>query len=208
MSLFFFLSGYVYKITQKWKSKGTRTRFIAYKFIKVAVPYFSISIFYILINSLTAKTNTSFSVTDIFSLWKTPVAQYWYIYALFMLLLLYAVLSKVCNDWIITVFLVLLAYIRTAMGINVPLFGICLGHAFSFGVGVCLPDIQYFNRKKIAPITDRGTCIDRIFDICFSDARCGTSQRLHANDWHYHKRITDWSSSRKQINTKVFAVYQ
>ena len=113
VSLFFFLSGYVYKITQKWKSKGTRTRFIAYKFIKVAVPYFSISIFYILINSLTAKTNTSFSVTDIFSLWKTPVAQYWYIYALFMLLLLYAVLSKVCNDWIITVFLVLLAYIRT-----------------------------------------------------------------------------------------------
>lgn len=96
VSLFFFLSGYVYKITQKWKSKGTRTRFIAYKFIKVAVPYFSISIFYILINSLTAKTNTSFSVTDIFSLWKTPVAQYWYIYALFMLLLLYAVLSKVC----------------------------------------------------------------------------------------------------------------
>lgn len=88
VSLFFFLSGYVYKITQKWKSKGTRTRFIAYKFIKVAVPYFSISIFYILINSLTAKTNTSFSVTDIFSLWKTPVAQYWYIYALFMLLLL------------------------------------------------------------------------------------------------------------------------
>lgn len=62
--------------------------------------------------------------------------------------------------------------------------------------------------EKIAPITDRGTCIDRIFDICFSDARCGTSQRLHANDWHYHKRITDWSSSRKQINTKVFAVYQ
>lgn len=152
MSLFFFLSGYVYKITQKWKSKGTRTRFIAYKFIKVAVPYFSISIFYILINSLTAKTNTSFSVTDIFSLWKTPVAQYWYIYALFMLLLLYAVLSKVCNDWIITVFLVLLAYIRTAMGINVPLFGICLGHAFSFGVGVCLPDIQYFNRKKLLPL--------------------------------------------------------
>lgn len=96
VSLFFFLSGYVYKITQKWKSKGTRTRFIAYKFIKVAVPYF----------------------------------------------------SMVCNDWIITVFLVLLAYIRTAMGINVPLFGICLGHAFSFGVGVCLPDIQYFNRKK------------------------------------------------------------
>lgn len=152
VSLFFFLSGYVYKITQKWKSKGTRTRFIAYKFIKVAVPYFSISIFYILINSLTAKTNTSFSVTDIFSLWKTPVAQYWYIYALFMLLLLYAVLSKVCNDWIITVFLVLLAYIRTAMGINVPLFGICLGHAFSFGVGVCLPDIQYFNRKKLLPL--------------------------------------------------------
>lgn len=69
-----------------------------------------------------------------------------------MLLLLYAVLSKVCNDWIITVFLVLLAYIRTAMGINVPLFGICLGHAFSFGVGVCLPDIQYFNRKKLLPL--------------------------------------------------------
>ena len=152
MSLFFFLSGYVYKITQKWKSKGNRTRFIAYKFINLAVPYFSISIFYILINSLTAKTNTSFSVTDIFSLWKTPVAQYWYIYALFMLLLLYAALSKVCNDWIITVFLVLLAYIRTAMGINVPLFGICLGHAFSFGVGVCLPDIQYFNRKKLLPL--------------------------------------------------------
>ena len=37
---------YVYKITQKWKSKGTRTRFIAYKFIKVAVPYFSITNFF------------------------------------------------------------------------------------------------------------------------------------------------------------------
>lgn len=153
VSLFFFLSGYVYKITKKWEPKGSRLKFISYKFINLAVPYFSISTLYILANSLTSGTNTNFSVSDIFLLWKTPVAQYWYIYALFILLFLYAVLSKVGSDIAITAFLVLLVYIRAFVyNFNLPILGIALGHAFCFGLGVCLPDIQYFNRKNMLPL--------------------------------------------------------
>ena len=153
VSLFFFLSGYVYKITRKWESKGSRINFIVYKFVNLAVPYFTMSILYILINSMTAKTNTDFSASDIFLLWKNPIAQYWYIYALFMLLFLYVVLSKMLNDWLITILLVVVAYSRAFFpNFSIPIFGICLGHALCFGMGVCLKDIQMLSQKKILPI--------------------------------------------------------
>lgn len=102
---------------------------------------------------MTAKTNTDFSISDIFLLWKTPIAQYWYIYALLMLLFLYVVLSKMLNDRLITVLLVVIAYSRVFFpNFSIPIFGICLGHALCFGMGVCLKDIQIFNQKKILPM--------------------------------------------------------
>ncbi|MDY6315454.1 MAG: acyltransferase family protein [Clostridia bacterium] len=37
--LFLFLSGYIYKITKEWKSKGRRLRFIKHKLINLGIPY-------------------------------------------------------------------------------------------------------------------------------------------------------------------------
>ena len=93
VALFLFLSGVVYKETNEWKSKKTRLSFIAHKFLNLGVPYFVFSTIYILINSFVGEANTNSSALDVLNIWKTPVAQYWFLYALFFLFLIsYAII--------------------------------------------------------------------------------------------------------------------
>lgn len=135
VALFLFLSGYVYKLTGEWKSKKTRWEFIGYKLINLGVPYVLFSIIYILLNSLTDSSNMQSDIGDVFLIWKTPVAQYWFLYALFFLFCIWALLSAVTGNRNITVAVVLIGYIVPALGGGFGSLGVAVYSALAFGLG-------------------------------------------------------------------------
>lgn len=139
VALFLFLSGAVYRITGGWKSKKTKGGFIRHKAISLGVPYLIFSVVYIGINSIVGQANTQSSIWDILYLWKTPVAQYWYLYALFFLFAIWVVRSDMLKNWQITVFVVLAAYLAPVFGISYGCFDVVMFSALAFGLGTCVP---------------------------------------------------------------------
>lgn len=135
VALFLFLSGVVYKETGEWKGKKNRLSFIIHKFINLGVPYVVFSTVYILINSFVGETNTNSSVLDVLNIWKTPVAQYWYLYALFFLFVIWTVFSKFLKNWQITVIVLLLGYGLPLLGVGLGSFDIVFYSALAFGIG-------------------------------------------------------------------------
>ena len=140
--LFMFLSGFVYRLTGEWKGKKTRWQFILHKAVNLGVPYFVFSILYILINSLIPGTNTEYSLRDILFLWKTPAAQYWFLRTLFILFVMYALLSRFLSNVWITAILTALSCIHMLIpDLPMPL-GNIMNWAFAFGFGVCLASLD------------------------------------------------------------------
>lgn len=155
VALFFFLSGYVYNITGEWRRKKTRSRFILYKFINLGIPYIVFSCIYIILNSLISSTNHNNSINDIIWIWKTPVAQYWFLYTLFILFAIWAVLSKILKNWQITILLVIIYYICFFSSISLPFLERGLPYALCFGIGTSLDNLkikEINNAKKIGLI--------------------------------------------------------
>ena len=142
VALFMFLSGYVYSITGGWEKKGTRVSFLKNKFLNLAVPYFTFSIIYIVINCSIPGVNNQDTLSDIFWLWKTPVAQYWFLYSLFVLFVLWTLLSTFLKNWQITLVLVLLYYFCILSNFNIPFFCKGLSFAFCFGLGTSLTSLK------------------------------------------------------------------
>ena len=146
VALFLFLSGVVYRLTKEWKGHKTKWGFILHKLLGLGIPYVVFSIVYISINSLIGGTNTQLSMTDILFIWKTPVAQYWFLYALFFLFCIWAILSGILKNWQITVFALLIGY-------GIPLLGGTLGSleivfysSLAFGIGTF---IDFENLAKL-----------------------------------------------------------
>ena len=135
IALFLFLSGVVYKVTGEWTSKKTKWGFIIYKLYTLGVPYIAFSVIYILINSLVGEANTHSSALDILNIWKTPVAQYWFLYALFFLFCIWAALSGILKNWQITLFAVLIGYLSPLLGISLGSFDVVFYSALAFGIG-------------------------------------------------------------------------
>ena len=138
VALFMFLSGSVYRMTGEWRGKKTRLGFILHKLIGLGIPYVVFSAVYILINSLVGQVNTQSSVWDILWIWKTPVAQYWFLYALFFLFCLWALLSRFLQNWMITLLTVAVAYAVPLLGGTLGSFDIVFGSALAFGLGTCM----------------------------------------------------------------------
>ena len=136
--LFLFLSGVVYQETGEWTRKKTKSKFILYKLYTLGVPYVVFSVVYIVINAVVGQTNTQSSIVDVFRIWKTPVAQYWYLYALFFLFCIWAACSGILPNWAITVGVVLVAYIAPRFGVNWGSFDIVVYSALAFGLGTSL----------------------------------------------------------------------
>ena len=72
--IFFFCSGYVFKINGGWQRSKSQLDFLSHKLLNLGIPYFAFSTLYIFINSLVPGTNSEFSTVDIVSLWNKPVA--------------------------------------------------------------------------------------------------------------------------------------
>ena len=152
VELFMFLSGYVYQLTGGCNGKRSRPGFVKHKLLNLGVPYFAFSAVYIVINSLIPGVNNSNELSDILFLWKDPVAQYWFLYTLFVLFLLWTVLSLFLKNWQITALLVILYYVCNFADIRIPFLDKGLGYAFSFGLGTCLNSLAADKWKKSAKI--------------------------------------------------------
>lgn len=135
VALFLFLSGVVYKITGEWKHKKTKLGFILNKLLNLGVPYVFFSCVYILINSLVGGANTQSSLSDILNIWKAPVAQYWFLYALFFLFFIWTVLSGILKNWQITVLTLAIGYGIPMLGGSLGCFDVVFYAAIAFGIG-------------------------------------------------------------------------
>lgn len=144
VALFMFLSGVVYKETGEWKSKKTKPKFILHKLLNFGIPYFVFSAIYIFINSFVGQANTNSSLSDILKIWKTPVAHYWFLYALFFLFVIWTGFSGILKNWQTTLLVVLIGYIFPLLGIGLGSFDVVFYSALSFGVGT------FINFKKIS----------------------------------------------------------
>lgn len=130
-----FLSGYVYSMNGEWKSKGTKISFILNKTISLGIPYILFTIVYFGINSMVSGTNHSFTVNDLAYIWNTPIAQYWFLYALLILFICWVLLSNFLRNWQITLMLILLYYMLSMTNCNLAIFQRALGYSFAFGLG-------------------------------------------------------------------------
>ena len=135
VALFLFLSGVVYKETGEWKGKKTKSAFIIHKLVNLGVPYVVFSAIYIAINAFVGEANTNSSITDILKIWKTPVAQYWFLYALFFLFLIWTALSGYLKNWQITAIVLLIGYVLPLFKVGLGSFDIVFYSALAFGVG-------------------------------------------------------------------------
>lgn len=135
VALFLFLSGVVYKETGEWRGKKTRLRFIKHKLLNLGIPYFVFSSIYILINSFVGEANSNSSISDILDIWRTPIAQYWFLYALFFLFCIWACFSVFLKNWQITLIVLLIGYLLPLFDIGFGSFDIVFYSALAFGIG-------------------------------------------------------------------------
>ncbi len=84
---FFFASGYLYENKQikNWKEYAL---LVAKKLLVLGLPYFACTGLYVAISSFFSSEmnpNTSYPLHELLNIWKAPIAQYWYLYALMLL---------------------------------------------------------------------------------------------------------------------------
>ncbi len=147
VALFLFLSGVVYRLTGEWKRHKTKGAFILNKLLSLGVPYIVFSSVYIFINSIVGSANTQSSLRDILLIWKAPVAQYWYLYALFFLFCIWCALSGILKNWQITLLTLVVAYGVPLLGGSLGCFDVVFYSALAFGVGTFV-DFERFPNAK------------------------------------------------------------
>lgn len=97
---FFFASGYLYayKKIRTWKEYG---RFLLKKAVEIGTPYLVCSILYIALSALfrsEMNNGTLYQYDMMRYLWKMPIAQYWYLYALLELLIIIPIFELIIKD--------------------------------------------------------------------------------------------------------------
>lgn len=153
VALFLFLSGVIYKQTDEWRHKKTKRGFILHKLLNLGVPYVVFSAVYIFINSFVGEANTNSSVSDILNIWKTPVAQYWFLYALFFLFLIWTIFSGILKNWMITALMLAIGYIVPLFGVGFGSFDAVIYSALAFGIGT------FINFEKLTKVPMAAKCI-------------------------------------------------
>ena len=150
VALFMFLSGFVYHLNNDWKSKGSRVKFLTHKLVNLGIPYFAFSIIYIVINSCMASSvNTAFGIENIFLLWKRPVAQYWFIFALFWLFVLFVILSLFLKNWQITILLAIINWISMFTHFSLGILSTAFSMALVFGIGASISELYVDKMSKV-----------------------------------------------------------
>lgn len=138
IDLFMFLSGFVYSLTGGWKRKGSRGGFILNKLLSLGIPYLIFSCLYITVNSLAPGVNNQAAFSDMLFLWKTPVAQYWFLFALFWLFVIWAIIPSVVPNYAKTAFFYALFIVLKVLRVDMGIFDSSLNCVLAFGLGTCL----------------------------------------------------------------------
>ena len=94
---------------------------------------------------MVGESNTGFAPSDILNIWKTPVAQYWYLYALFFLSCIWTAFSGVLKNWQITIIVVLIGYLAPIFGIPLGSLDVVFYSALAFGIGTFV-DFKSFTK--------------------------------------------------------------
>ena len=113
-------------------SKRNKKKFLLHKLLNLGIPYFVFSSIYILINSITSGVNNSSSISDILMLWRTPVALYWFLYALFILFVIWSIIP---GGTTLNVILTTICTFVSIMPINLGIFASSLWMSLFFGLG-------------------------------------------------------------------------
>ena len=150
--LFMFLSGYLYKLNGGWEAKGGRIRFIEYKLLNLGIPYLVFSTVYIIINSMVPGVNTQSKLIDIVWIWRTPVAQYWFIYALLVLFMLFTTLSGSMTNWQITLLLLMMNILAPVFDVSYGSFASGVSMGVAFGLGTIMPSLIIDGKKRSTKI--------------------------------------------------------
>ena len=122
-------------------SKRNKKKFLLLKLFNLGIPYFVFSSIYILINSVTSGVNNSSSISDILMLWKTPVAQYWFLYALFILFVIWSIIPG--GGTTPNLILTTICTFVSIMPINLGILASSMWMSLFFGLGTVV------NIKKI-----------------------------------------------------------
>lgn len=138
VGLFMFLSGYVLYITGGRRSKS-KINFIAHKLLNLGIPYLVFSCVYVVINSLTPGVNNESGIRDILLLGVKPVAQYWFLYALFFLFVIWTIFSdgNRKKSIILTLVCVGLDILGNKLALDFGFLNSTISMACLFGLGNC-----------------------------------------------------------------------
>jgi fucose 4-O-acetylase-like acetyltransferase len=140
---FFFASGYLYA-NKPPKSGEEYRKMVWKKLVSLGVPYFACSVFYILTGPILSTDIKIYSLQGtVKELLTAPVAQYWYLYALFEMFVLVPLVEyifrRVDQGWILFLF------VAAALVIRADIYWIkyLLLYTCYFYLGV------YFNQKSV-----------------------------------------------------------
>lgn len=142
IDLFMFLSGFVFTFTGTWHKKGSRLRFIGGKLLSLGVPYTVFSSLYIAVNSLIPGVNTQSALSDILFILFKPVAQYWFIYALLWLFILFCILPDNIPVYIKTLILYSVFIFCKCLKINMGFLDSSLNCVLAFGLGASIKEFK------------------------------------------------------------------
>lgn len=149
IDLFMFLSGYVFSLTGGAAAKGGRRAFLLGKLLSLGVPYLIFSCLYAVVNSLTPGVNNSSSVSDVLSIWYKPIAQYWFLFALFWLFVIWAVISKpIKSNALITALLYTFFIVCKCFKINLGFLDSSFNCVLAFGLGTCIKSLNISRLPK------------------------------------------------------------
>lgn len=140
---FFFASGYLYANTRV-EAWSDYLRFIFKKLIVLGLPYVVCSVAYILFSSvMSADMHTAYSFEALLSLGVSPVAQYWYLYALFEIFLIVPVVEflfrRIDKKWILLGFVVCALLLQSDI--------VCIDYVMAYTCFFYLG--TYFNHKGV-----------------------------------------------------------
>ena len=142
IDLFMFLSGFVYSLTGGSKKRLGKD-FLLSKLAALGIPYIIFSSLYTAVNCLTPGVNNQSSFSDLLTLWYKPVAQYWFIFALFWLFVLWTLLSKFLPNFAVTLILYAVFLFGKCFNISFGFLDSSLNCVLAFGIGTCLTSIRW-----------------------------------------------------------------
>lgn len=137
--VFLYLSGYVFALGGFSAGKGGKLSFLKKKLLTLGVPYVVFSAVYVCINTLSGSANHQNGLTDLLMIWKTPVAQYWYLYTLFFLFAFWVLLEGLLPPVFIALAAVGIGYLPTLFSVPLGPFEDVFSCALPFVAGALLP---------------------------------------------------------------------